>query len=198
MSLRSCRALLYGILVCGIFVGGCSTTFKVANLDSQTGRFLTRTKLGPESYLVRKNINARAFKQLLYIRGIDTRGEDKVSNFFIQSFANIGFFESVKDKVEMEKFIIAKGLADSTPNVSDLIGLNRLEKRIGKFLVADCLLKWEMGNWFTFQVIFFNPEDGQEVLHISHRAYNLAGLDDPLFYPVFNAVKDWIDENKGS
>jgi hypothetical protein len=34
------------------------------------------------------------------------------------------------------------------------------------------------------------------MFHVDRQVTNWAGLDEPLFYPVFNALKIWVNNNK--
>jgi hypothetical protein len=97
----------------------------------------------------------------------------------------------------MQEYIIEKGLAQIAPT-SELASLHNLQKRIGAFLVGDFdLIRSDPRSvWYTFEVRIYNPVDGEKVLHIRHAALNWSGLDEPVLYPVLNAVLDWINENK--
>ncbi|HMP84700.1 MAG TPA: hypothetical protein PKA41_18555 [Verrucomicrobiota bacterium] len=175
--------------------GGCSTTMKVSKVDPKTGHFPTTTQLSPGDIKEEKTLDVFEFRQLLYIRSAASP-RDEFRDFLKESLVNLEFFESVKDRREMEAFVVGKGLSDSVGNVTDMIGLNRLQKQIGNFMVADYSVQWDGSYWYTFDIALVNPSDGQTVFHATHRAFNWAGLDKPLFYPVLNAVKDWIEQNK--
>jgi hypothetical protein len=84
---------------------------------------------------------------------------------------------------------------DSTESIYDLAALNHLQKKIGNFLIADYSLTAQGYN-YSFDITLTDPSNGQIVFEAGHTTLNWDGLDQPLFYPVLNSMKDWIDENK--
>jgi hypothetical protein len=183
------------LLVAGMLIAaGCSSTMRVSRPDPSTGYYPTETKLKPDEWLVRKSLPVAEYKQLLYIR---TSGalNDELRNFVKGSLVNMQYFDEIKDVLEMEQYVFSKGLMGKVPNISDLVGINKLQGELGNFLVADYSILYIGGYDYTFDLAFINPANGEKVLHISHKAFNWSGLDKPLFYPVFNGVRDWLNEN---
>ena len=101
------------------------------------------------------------YRAMLYVK-TDEKSID-YNKFFIQSFVNMDVFELVLDKEGIENLVIEKGLVDKVTSVSD----NRAELKA------------------------YDPETGKLLLHLTNAAFNWAGLDKPLFYPLFNAFLDW-------
>ncbi len=187
------RWLISAFLVfCIIILSSCSSTFQPVRLSPTTNRFPTNTVLQPKSYVVKEEIDTNRFRSLLYIK---TEAETKYHTFIYQMCKNMEFFDAVKDKNEMSSLVIEHGLSDSIQNISEMMGLHQLQKEIGDFFVADYVLEFLGGFRYKFLMKITNPQDAKVLLHVENEVINWAGLDKTLFYPVFNAIKDWLEAN---
>ena len=81
-------------------------------------------------------------------------------------------------------------------NISDLVGLNNLQKSIGDFLILDYWVIHLAGYTYAFVVKISDPGNGETVFHVEHRANNMAGLETPLFHPVLNSILRWGKTNQ--
>jgi hypothetical protein len=105
-----------------------------------TGYFETSMRLSSEDVNVNEPINPE-FKKLLYVK-IDESNE-RFNTFFIEMFRNMNEFESVMDKSGLETLVLENGFAGEVQSVSDRVGLNSLENKIGPFLVVEPHAEWE-------------------------------------------------------
>ena len=185
MRLQHLLASLCLILI----VSGCGSTLKPPTLNPKTGRFNTGTKLYGEDIKVRERFHPDKYLHLLYVK-TDAKSE-KYNTFFLESFSNMQVFHEVVDQERLAAIVLERKLADRVPNISDLIGLHNLAKEIGPFLIVEPYAEFKGGYDFSARLKAIDPETGQIVLEIRKDAFNWAGLDKPLFYPLFNAFLEW-------
>jgi hypothetical protein len=174
------------------FVCGCSSTLKPTVLNS-TGYFETDTVLYANS-IDRIEPFKNQYTSLLYVK--TDENNKRFNTFHLETFKNMNIFKEVRDKGEMENLVFEKGLANRVSNVSDKIGLHNLQKEIGPFLVVEPHTEWEGGYNYIASLKVFDPQSGKDVLVIKNKAFNWAGLDKPLFFPLFNAFLDWARGEK--
>jgi hypothetical protein len=117
---------------------------------------------------------------------------ERFNTFFIEMFRNMNEFESVMDKSGLETLVLENGFAGEVQSVSDRVGLNSLENKIGPFLVVEPHAEWEGSYVYSATLTAFDPSSGKNVLELRNRAFNWSGLDRPLFHPLFNAFLDWV------
>ena len=177
------------ITVMSIILGlwGCSTTLKATKLNDK-GYFPTSSKIAADGIKVEEPFNPK-YRALLYVK-TDEKSEE-YNDFFIQSFKNMHIYDDVLGKEEIENLVFDRGLADTVTSVSDKIGLHNLYKHIGNFLVVEPTTFFKGGYDYSAELKTIDPETGKIVLLIENEAFNFAGLDKPLFYPLFNAFLEW-------
>ena len=168
---------------------GCSTTMQVTKLDDH-GYYPTDSRLEPDDILVRKPFSNK-YKNLLYVKTDATY--QKYTNFLVTSFENMHVFSSVMQEEKLESLIVHRNIANKVSNVSNLIGLKQLETQIGPFLVVEPYVESMGGSHLTAQLKFIDPETGDIVLLLRKKAFVWSGLDEPLFYPLFNGFIDWAN-----
>jgi len=182
------KARLIGILFALIFAMGCSTTLKSRNIDA-TGRFPTDNRLFSDSVKTVKPFLEK-YKALVYIKTDEVKAK-RYNDFFVESFKNMGVFNKVAQKQDLENLVIESKLTDRVSNISDLIGLVQLQKQIGPFLVVEPFVEWKGGYNFFAHLKAIDPESGETVLLLEQNAINWSGLDDPLFFPLLNGFLQW-------
>jgi hypothetical protein len=177
----------FAIIAClALLTAACSSTFEKPRLDRATGRFQSNSPVdvaevgapfGPQ------------YADMVYVM-TDSKVE-KFNGFFVAAVEQTGSFKSVLDKDALEALVIQKDLADKVPSVSDLVGLNRLSKETGPFLVIEPTVLYLGAFRFQATLKATDASTGRVVLKLQNTATNWAGLDNPLFYPLFNALLDW-------
>lgn len=175
-------------IVLSISIVGCSTTMKGTQLN-ESGRFPTNTKLRADGVKVVKPFNDK-YESLLYVRTDDSTTK-QYKDFFITSFSNMKVFDRVVQKSDLETLVIEKNLTDNVSNISDLVGLNQLQKKIGSFLVVVPYVERKGIYGFMASLEAVDPETGETVLLLEQEAFNWTGLDEPLFYPLLNGFLEW-------
>lgn len=181
------------IVLLSLLLGACSSTMKAVKPDA-AGGFPTNDALKPEEILVNESLPLAEYQRLAFIQTGD-RGEE-YEGFILQSVSNIGFFQKVLDKQAFEQELISSGKSDSVSNISDLIGLRQAAKAYGPFLVVKTNVEWLGGYDFTASIQAIDPVTGRTHYHAKRKAFNWAGLDKPLFYPLFNGFLGWVNANK--
>lgn len=170
-------------------LAACSSTLKTKPLDARTGYFPTQTKLDAEGIKTQKPFSD-TYKNLVYIK-IDDSKSKQYTAFFVESFKNMKSFGKVDEKADLESIVITQHLSDKVATVSDLVGLNKLQASIGPFLIVEPYVEWKGGYSFMAQLKATDPSTGETVLLLEQTAFNWAGLDEPLFYPLLNAFMQW-------
>lgn len=183
MKLCSC-----GLLVAVLFFAGCSTTLKPHTVDA-TGRFPTGTKISEGGIKIIKPFSEK-YKALAYIKTDNSKAK-QYNDFFVESFRNMRVFAKVLQKPDLESLVIERKLTDRVTNISDLIGLNQLQKQIGPFLIVEPYVEWKGSYNYYAQLKAIDPESGETVLLLEQTAFNWAGLDDPLLFPLLNGFLQW-------
>ena len=179
-----------------IFFYACSTTLKIKPLDEKTGKLPTDAKLANNEIIVDKSIGLDSFSHFLFIKKSTLNGISTYEKYIKGTLTNIGGFNKIYDQEELEKYVIQNNLADKVTSVSDNIGLFKLQKEVGKFLICETTIEHFNRYDFKFDLKIVNPENAEVLLEINHYAYNWAGLNKPLFNPVFNYYIDWLKKNK--
>jgi len=182
------QALFLWLIAAVLLVSGCSTTLTPHEIDT-SGKFPTSSKLSADSVKTIKPF-AEKYKTLAYIKTDDSKVK-KYNEFFVESFNNMKVFSKVVQKSDLESLVLERKLTDKVSNISDLIGLNQLQKQMGPFLVIEPYVEWKGGYNFFAQLKAVDPETGETVLLLEQNAFNWAGLDDPLFFPLLNGFLQW-------
>ena len=176
-------------LIAAVLSSGCSTTMKAAQLNEE-GRFDTKTVLYDDEVVVLGTLGEQ-MRGLVYVQ-TDEKEED-YNEFILSTFRNMGIFERVLDKSELENLVFAEGLTGKVSSISDKIGLHNLYKEIGPFLVVEAYAEWDGGYDYSAKLTAMDPANGENLLELSNEAFNWSGLDKPLFYPLFNSFLEWAN-----
>lgn len=188
--------LITFIILVNIFLSSCSPTLKLIQLDPNSGKLPTKTKLGTTEIVIDKPINLNSFSHFLFIKKNSLNGISTYEKYIYGTLKNIGGFDTIYNQEEMEQYVIQHNLADKVNSISDNIGLYKLEKEVGSFLICETSVEHILGYDYRFHFKIINPENAEVVLEINHFATNWSGLDKPLFNPVFNYYIDWLKKNR--
>ena len=179
------------LVAAAISLAGCSSTLKPATIDASTGYIPTQSRISKGGVEIEEPFNAK-YLSLLYVK-TDSKS-DKFNDFFLKTFKAMGKFKQVLSKDEMESLIISRGLSGQVGNISDLIGLHNAAGALGPFLIVEPTAEYQGGYNFTASLKVTDAETGRVVLKLTNTATNWAGLDQPLFYPLFNGFLSWTNE----
>ncbi len=180
-------------IVLVLIITGCGTSLRVIKVNPETKLFPTMIKVDQDDIIVREMIDLNKYTSLLLVR-VNTK-YSLYQDFFQQSVKNLTIFDTVFNKVQFEQALIEKGLTGEVVNISDLIGLHRASKYYGKFLIADLQTNIIGRHYYLGETKVLNPENGKIIFHVKKKAFNWDGLDQPLYYPMFNELAMWVREN---
>jgi len=189
---------LRAIIICSIISsGGCGSYCKVVEPNKSTGHFPTNTQVRKESIKINKQLDIKEHKALLYIRNTSSppSGNLEFFNFMKKSIGKLEFFSEIKDKQQIRVEMAEDKVIKNTYQATDGMIIEWLQKKYKNFLIADYRLRSLGGYNFGLDFNVINPNNDETVLSISHKAFNLSGLDQPVFYPVLNSFSDWIRDN---
>jgi hypothetical protein len=183
--LRFAFALLFAGLL-----AGCNSTLHVEKPDPTTGLYATHTVLKPGDVRVAEKFDP-AYTQMVYLKVNAETPNPRFVDFFVSALQEMHTFKKVVTKDDLQAIVIERNLGSKVPSVSDLVGLNNLSKEIGPFLIVEPNAVFKGGYNFEGTLKAIDASTGKTVLLIDLTAFNMAGLDDPLFHPMLNGFINW-------
>lgn len=183
--LRITLALLFaGVLA------GCSSTLHVEKPDPTSGLYATHSVLKPADVRVADKFDP-AYTEMVYLKVDAETPNPRFVDFFMSALKDMHTFKKVVTKDDLQAIVIERNLGSKVPSVSDLVGLNNLSKEIGPFLIVQPNAIFKGGYNFEGTLKAIDASTGKTVLLIDTTAFNMAGLDDPLFNPMLNGFINW-------
>lgn len=161
----------------------CSN-MKVAQLDTATGRFPTKVQA---TVVKSEAVNLDTMNALLLLPDHD---------FIKGQIGNINYFQKMITLEDLETLIIKNDLTDKVPSVRDKIGINKAYKAYKPFLWLRFDTREQDGKTYG-QFIITKPDTLEDIFIVEqHLDYVWAGVNDQnTWYPLFNAIVDYIDKN---
>jgi len=181
--------IVIGLLLAGL-LAGCNTTLHVEKPDSASGLYATHTVLKPSDVRVAEKFDP-AYTQMIYLKVDAEHPNPRFVDFFVSAFKEMHTFKRVVTKDDLQEMVIERNLGSKVPSVSDLVGLNNLSKEIGPFLIVESNAVFKGAYTFEGTLKAIDASTGKTVLLIDMNAFNMAGLDDPLFHPMLNGFINW-------
>lgn len=158
-------------------------------LDPSTRLFPTTTVLDRDAVKTNKPFDPK-FKHLVYVKVPDEKPK-AFAEFYVTELRNSNLFDQVASKSDLEAIVLQKNLSDRVPSVSDMVGLHKLQEQIGPFLIVEPYFEFKGGYSYMGQLSAIDPATGETVLVLQQKAFNWAGLDSPLIYPLLNGFVQW-------
>ncbi|MBU0994336.1 MAG: hypothetical protein KJ737_17735 [Proteobacteria bacterium] len=195
-----CASLFFIVMT---FWGCGSTTLKASKPDRITGYFMDKSESNKGTIVIDEKIPINDYKRLLYIQPnnqhfMNDKAQD-IDTFAKNMVESINFFDQVADQSEFKRLLIKTGIAYKVSNISDLIGLYQVQKLFGNYLVAALDFKLTAphldGTNSVANLKIIDPSTMKIVYHVEHRAFVVHGFDQPLLFPLFNSLIDWIKRN---
>jgi hypothetical protein len=183
--LRTAFTLLFAGLL-----AGCNSTLHVEKPDPTSGLYATHTVLKSADVRVAEKFDP-AYTQMVYLKVNAETPNPRFVDFFVSAFKEMHTFKKIVTKDDLQAIVIERNLGSKVPSVSDLVGLNNLSKEIGPFLIVEPNAVFKGGYNFEGTLKAIDASTGKTVLLIDMNAFNMAGLDDPLFHPMLNGFINW-------
>jgi len=178
---------------------GCGTLHMAAKKDPETGLLEASKELPPESILISQSILIDKYLQFAILRPsgstTQTNVEDQI-NYLRDAIANLERFGEAYLVADCERKVISDGNADKISDVYGLLGLRRVEKIYGPFMVIN--IHDEFGGVeATTTLEAIDPASGETLFKLKHRSVNhMVGVRDQEHYnPILNAFDEWIAQN---
>lgn len=181
------------ILLLTSILSGCAATLQAQKPDPTTGLYATRTGLEPKDVRIMEKFDPK-YTDLVYLKVDDEKKIPQFTDFFSSALKETHVFKKVVTKDDLQQIVIERNLGNKVSNVSDLVGLNNLSKEIGPYLIVETTVVWLGGYRFEGKVTAIDASTGKTVLLIDKTAFNLAGLDEPLFNPLLNGFVNWTHD----
>lgn len=172
-----------------IGLSGCSSTLKATQLNT-AGRFGTGSQLTADGIIVNAAYDPKRYKKMVVV--LPFTENKTINDFYHQSIINSKKFDQVLDTAGVEKMVISQKIGGVT-DASSVLSLNQLTKTTGPFLIVKPYAEHKGGYEFIAALEAIDSETATTVFRAEKKAFNWAGLDKPLFYPIFNAFMDWVD-----
>lgn len=173
----------YFLVISVLLLTACSS-MKVAQLDPNTGRFPTKN----QATIVKSSpVDLDSMKSLLLLPDND---------FVKGQIGNINYFDATITLDDLETLIIQNELTEEVPSVREKIGINKAYKAYKPFLWLRFDARRENSKEYA-QFILTKPDTLEDIFIVEkHLDYVWAGVNDQnTWYPLFNAIVDYIDEN---
>lgn len=169
-------------------ISACSSTLTATNLNDQ-GRFDANTQVDPEDVQITKPFKSEWGKMVVVADFTESNG---MNDFNYQMIQNLGKFETVYDKDKLEQYVLSNRI-DGVTDTTSILSLNKLAEREGPFLLIRPYAEHRGGYDFSGALEAVDVQTGDAVFRVDKGAFNWAGLDKPLFYPIYNALMDWVE-----
>lgn len=170
------------IAMFAIILSSCATIGKVPVLDPETGRFPANKKL---VYILKMTeVNADTLKSLIIVPN---------SEYCINMVKNMNYFNEVMTYTQLQDSIIAKGLTDKVPSVSDKIGLKRAYQYYKPFVILSFNNVHKELDYFG-QLEIYDPHKA-EVIYQCETYIDMwfsGWTDKGTSYPLINAFLDYL------
>jgi hypothetical protein len=185
------RKVIAAVALAGasLMVSACSSTLKATELNTD-GRFATGSQVYADGITVKKPYEATRYKKLVVM--LPFTENKTINDFYFQSLVNSKKFDQVLDSAGVEKMVISQKIENVT-DASSVLSLNKMAQTTGPFLIIKPYAEYKGGYNFIASIEAIDAESAEVVFRAEKKAFNWAGLDKPLFYPIFNALLDWID-----
>lgn len=170
-------------------LSACSSTLKATNLNTE-GRFETGSKVYADGIKITKPFDASRYKKMVVV--LPFTENKTVNDFYFQSITNSKKFDQVLDTAAVERLVIAEKI-DGVTDASSILSLRKLTASKGPFLIVKPYAEWKGGYDYIASLEAIDSETAEVVFRSEKKAFNWAGLDKPLFYPIFNSFIDWVD-----
>jgi hypothetical protein len=170
-------------------LSACATTLQATELNTE-GRYTTDTKIDASKVTITKPFDAARHGARVLVA--DYRDDKTFSDFLVTSVKNTKKFGTVYTEAELEKYVIQNGVEGVT-DTSSLLSLNKLAKATGPLLVIKPYVEYKGGYNFSASIEAIDAETTETVFTAKQDAFNWSGLDQPLFFPLFNSLIDWTE-----
>lgn len=163
---------------------------KTVSLDT-SGRFETAKRLTAGEILTTQAFDRSRMGAMAYVK-TDSKSPT-LDKFFIDTIAATKVFDAVLDSEGLQTQVIARAraLGSTAAFVDNKVGLYELSRTIGPFLVIEPVVEWRGGYDYEAALKVTDAATAETIFLARSKAFNWAGLDEPLFYPLFNAFIDW-------
>lgn len=165
------------------------TQLKIGTRDPVTGYFPADRKA---SVVVSKQIVLDQRKALILVS--DVAPSVRETDFVVGQVRNIGYFDEVATRIDLEKSVVRNNLGDKVQSVNDRIGIHHAAKHYKPFLWLRHVLTGS-GNNRNARLILTDPltMDDIFVAEVSFTPWSLT--DQNVWYPMHNALIDYIKQN---
>jgi len=171
-----------------LILSACGTYVKVVEMDSVTGYFPSDVKA---TVVKTVDTDLDTMKNLILVSDIDFTGE---------MVRNIDYFDKVINYDDLEKILVQEGLTDQISSLENKIGINKAAKAYKHFLWLRWKIRKEEDNKKYSQLILTDPITLEDIFICeTYLDYVWSGISDQAnFYPMMNALVDYIRANSAS
>lgn len=178
------------LLLALVASSGCSTIGQPREIDPATGRIKTQSIYGETKATVVKNekLDLAKFKPLALALG---------GTFVKEQTVKLGYFASVVDRQDMERLLIKEGKSGLVTDVTNLLSWKKIADEYKPFVVLKPDTRAEgRKTYMQLKVIRADTADEVFVAEVKLDFMWKGVNDDTVFYPLFNALIAWLDQNK--
>jgi hypothetical protein len=127
--------------------------------------------------------------------------ESECGNIEVSSFYRSGNMKQEEFQNTVKQMLVNSGGFKNIISMNELNSENSREElfnKYGKFLIADAGIYWEGCSQYRFELKIILPDANEDVpLLLLTRSSSVSPkrINKSLYYPVFNAYKEWIEQS---
>lgn len=182
--------LNFFVIISLICFNCCKTTSKATELNPNSKRFPAKSYKAV-TVLKRINVGADTLKTLLIVPTQDS---------WIELGKKINYFKEVMTIVDLQKDIIAKGLTNKIPTISDRIGLYNACINYKPFVILNLSVR-DLGTAGVRTRLSIYDPIRSDITFQNEVRLNLMWegyTDQKVLYPLLNSFVDYLNEQKQS
>lgn len=180
------RALII-LLATTCALAGCTSTLRPAQLGAD-GRFATGSAVDPRKITINGPFVAAEHARMAVV--LDFTENNQIKDFYFQSISNSGVFQQTFSETTLERYLLENNVENVT-DTSSLLSLRNLARARGNFLIIKPYIEAGMGYQVSSSLEVYDAASGTMLFRAEKQVTNWAGLDGPLFYPLFNSLIEW-------
>lgn len=195
------RLLILCVLT--LFLAGCG--FSIADLtylppNAHTGYYETFFSVNPNEIIVDKKVDLKKYNRLLvvgirapilqYLSLFNHNGMTSDEKFWTRSVNSLGYFSNVIPVSQIGNFLNHNGYTVGEIQIIQASNLKAISNIYGNFLLLEIT---NMNNGCILKII--DPKTNETLFMIQRNQHIYISLSQQFYYPMLNALKDWLKSN---
>lgn len=172
-----------------LLLAGCGSLLKVGAVDPHTGHIDTGPgKAAKATVLVSQKVDLSKYKALAFT--------SNTGDYTVKQIEALGYFDKVVNSMQLQQLVVQQHLQDKVPSLTEPLDLNKLYHVYKPFLWIHLRVIRIGGP--RIELVVTDPDTLRDVFLASAKVdlFWTGDTDQTTRYPLFNALIDWMNENK--